>query len=158
MTAGHHNLNGLHSRKMCSTHGRLDCVEEREGMAEEKNFENRVKKFLKDQGCWFIKYWGGAAYTKSGIPDLLVCCNGNFLGVELKGPKGEPSDLQLCKLREIEKAGGYAILLFPDDFQVFKDFIIGLNYGFTEAKIASRTYTYLLKPRWKHFENKRKGE
>ena len=40
-------------------------------MAAEKNFENKVKKFLKDKGAWVLKYWGGAAYTKSGIPDLL---------------------------------------------------------------------------------------
>ena len=43
-------------------------------MAAEKNFENRVKKYLDEYGCWWIKYWGGAAYTKSGIPDLLVNC------------------------------------------------------------------------------------
>lgn len=45
-------------------------------MAQEKNFENRVKDFLKDMGCWQLKYWGGAVFTKSGIPDLLVCCKG----------------------------------------------------------------------------------
>ena len=74
-------------------------------MAAEKNFENKVKKFLKDKGAWVLKYWGGAAYTKSGIPDLLVCFNGWFLGIELKAPNGRPSDLQLYNLREIEKAG-----------------------------------------------------
>lgn len=47
-------------------------------MAAEKNFENKVKKFLKDKGAWVLKYWGGAAYTKSGIPDLLVCFKGWF--------------------------------------------------------------------------------
>ena len=40
--------------------------------AAEKNFENKVKTFLKGKGFWFLKYWGGAAYTKSGIPDLYV--------------------------------------------------------------------------------------
>lgn len=40
-------------------------------MAAEKNFENKVKAFLKDTGAWLLKYWSGAAYTKSGIPDLL---------------------------------------------------------------------------------------
>lgn len=45
-------------------------------MAAEKNFENRVKKYLDEYGCWWLKYWGGAAYTKSGIPDLLVSSDG----------------------------------------------------------------------------------
>lgn len=53
-------------------------------MAAEKNFENKIKGFLKDHGCWFLKYWGGAAYTKSGIPDILACCEGFFLGIEVK--------------------------------------------------------------------------
>lgn len=27
-------------------------------MAEEKNFENKIKKFLDEQNCWYVKYWG----------------------------------------------------------------------------------------------------
>lgn len=92
-------------------------------MAAEKNFENRVKKFLKEQGCWFIKYWAGSEFTKSGVPDLLVCCNGRFLGVELKGPKGKPSELQLWNIEQIKKAGGIAMVLYPQDFDEFKALI-----------------------------------
>ena len=96
-------------------------------MAAEKNFENRVKKFLEDQGCWFIKYWGGGQFTKSGIPDLLVCCNGHFLAVELKAPKGTPSELQLYTIEEIKKAGGIALVLYPKDFEQFKKLIADLS-------------------------------
>ena len=92
-------------------------------MAAEKNFENRVKKFLKEQGCWFVKYWGGGQFTKAGVPDLLVCCNGHFLAVELKAPNGKPSPLQLHTIEEIEKSGGTALVLFPKDFENFKEFI-----------------------------------
>lgn len=92
-------------------------------MAAEKNFENRVKKFLKDQGCWFIKYWAGSEFTKSGVPDLLVCCNGHFLGIELKGPNGKPSELQLWNIEQIKKAGGIAMVLYPKDFDEFKALI-----------------------------------
>lgn len=56
-------------------------------MAAEKNFENKVKTYLKNYGCWFLKYWGGASYTKSGIPDLLVSSDGFFLGIEVKADK-----------------------------------------------------------------------
>lgn len=93
-------------------------------MAAEKNFENKVKAFLKDTGAWLLKYWGGAAYTKSGIPDLLVCSDGRFLGVEVKAPNGEPSLLQLVNLKKIRESGGYGILLYPKDFEQFKMFIV----------------------------------
>lgn len=124
-------------------------------MAQEKNFENRVKKFLRDNGCWSLKYWGGAAFTKSGIPDLLVCCNGWFIGIELKAPNGKPSDLQIYNLRQINRAGGYAILLYPDQWELFQNFILCLVAGDTiEAALNYDT----MKSRWKRFENKIKEE
>ena len=91
-------------------------------MPAEKNFENKVKAFLKEQGCWQLKTWSNGV-QRSGVPDLLVCCNGHFVGVELKAPKGKASELQLWNLRKIEEAGGYAILLYPSDFEEFKTLI-----------------------------------
>lgn len=92
-------------------------------MAEEKNFENRVKKFLKEQGCYFVKYWGGGRFTQDGVPDLLICCEGYFIAVELKATNGRPSELQLVKLRQITDANGIAFLLYPQHFEDFKRFI-----------------------------------
>lgn len=91
-------------------------------MAAEKNFENRLKQYLKTYGCYFLKYWAGAAYTKSGIPDLLVSSDGWFLGVEVKADNGEPTLLQLYNLRKIRESGGYGVLLYPKDFERFKKF------------------------------------
>lgn len=125
-------------------------------MAAEKQFETKVKKFLKTKECWSLKYWGGASYTKSGVPDLLVCCNGHFLGVELKAPKGRPSDLQIYNLREIDRSGGYAILLYPDDYALFQSLVQCIQVR--DHKGADEVYT-VLKSKWKHFENKmNKGE
>lgn len=122
-------------------------------MAQEKQFEDKVKKYLREQGCWLLKYWGGGGYTKSGIPDLLVCCKGWFFGVELKAPNGKPSDLQVYNLRKIDSAGGRAILLYPKDFDLFKRLI--------EQPDNKELYE-VLKSRWKHFEsiikNESKGE
>lgn len=96
-------------------------------IASEKNFENRVKKFLKDEGCYFVKYWGGGQFTRSGVPDLLICCNGHFLGVELKAPNGKASDLQKFNINEIKRAGGIGLILYPDEFEDFKRVIFKLK-------------------------------
>ena len=117
--------------------------------AAEKNFENRVKNYLKDKGAWVLKYWGGAAYTKSGIPDLLVCFEGWFLGIELKAPKGKPSELQLYNLREIEKAGGIGILLYPKDYEQFKQFIEHLELGELPVNLYG-VYPFLTE--WNHIK------
>ena len=96
-------------------------------MASEKNFENKIKKFLEAQGAWFIKYWAGAQFTKSGIPDILCCVNGYFVAIEVKAKNGKPSELQLYNVRKIREAGGIAIVLYPDQFEEFKRFMRKLN-------------------------------
>lgn len=88
----------------------------------EKVFENKVKDFLKEQGCWYLKTWSNGV-QRSGVPDLLICCNGYFLGVELKAERGKPSKLQLWNIDEIRKAGGIAIVLYPDQFKAFQDLV-----------------------------------
>lgn len=92
-------------------------------MAEEKNYENQIKEFLKEQGCYFVKYWGGGQFTKAGVPDLLVCCEGVFLGVEVKAKWGKPSELQLINLGRIREAGGIGVLIYPSDFDLFKQMV-----------------------------------
>ena len=90
-------------------------------MDKEKNLENRVKAFLKDEGVWYVKYWGGGGFTRAGVPDLLICCNGVFLGVELKASRGKPSDLQMVELHRIRDSGGLAVLLYPESENIFRN-------------------------------------
>ena len=92
----------------------------------EKQFENKVKQWLKEQGSWILKTWSNGV-QREGVPDLLVCCNGFFLAVELKAEKGHPSELQLWNIEQIRKAGGIALVLYPYQFDDFKDLVIQLN-------------------------------
>ena len=91
-------------------------------MAAEKQFEEKVKKFLKEQGCYYIKTHGDR-FSKKGTPDLIICCNGYFLGIELKAPTGKTSVLQVYHLNQIKQSGGIANVLYPKDFEDFKDLI-----------------------------------
>ena len=113
-------------------------------MAQEKNFENRLKKFLEDEGCWFVKFFANA-FTKTGIPDILVCCNGYFIGVEVKAPNGKPSALQKRNIKKIYESGGIGVVLYPDQFDHFKELIRHLqNDYFDSAKCLSK----LINQRW----------
>lgn len=98
-------------------------------MAAEKNFENKIKSFLKDNNAWFIKYWGGGQFTKTGIPDILACIYGHFVAIEVKAPNGKPSELQLYHVDQIRKAGGHAMILYPSAWDDFKKFVDDLRYG-----------------------------
>lgn len=92
-------------------------------MTEEANFQNKVIKYLKKMGIYHVKYWGGGIYTKAGVPDILACVNGYFMGIELKATKGKVSELQYWNRDEIRKSGGVSIILYPDQFEDFKKFI-----------------------------------
>ena len=108
-------------------------------IAAEKNFENRLKKFLEDEGCWNVKFFDNA-YTKSGIPDILCCCNGYFVAVEVKAPNGKPSELQKWNIKKINDGGGFGVILYPDDFYEFQNMIFMLNdrHDYGAGKIRDR--------------------
>ena len=89
-------------------------------MGSEKNFETKIKRFLKDEGCWVVKYFANA-YTPSGIPDLLCCVNGHFVAIEVKAQNGKASPLQRFNCDEIIDARGYAVILYPSGFEKFKE-------------------------------------
>lgn len=91
-------------------------------MAQEKTFENKIKKFLDSKGCYYVKFFANS-FTKSGVPDLLACVNGYFVAIEVKAPNGKPSELQIYNRDKIREAGGISIILYPDQFQEFKNFI-----------------------------------
>lgn len=69
------------------------------------------------------------SYTKSGIPDILACVDGYFVGIEVKAQNGKPSELQLYNVRKIRESGGFAVVLYPSGFEEFKQFIIGLKHN-----------------------------
>lgn len=75
----------------------------------EKGIENKIKNFLSKNNAYYVKYFGNA-FTKSGVPDILVCYNGRFIGIEVKNEHGKTSLLQDANLRQIKKAGGIGIV------------------------------------------------
>lgn len=97
-------------------------------MAAEKRFEQKIKQYFKTRGIWYVKYFANG-YTKRGIPDILACVNGYFLGLELKAPRGRPSEVQLWTIRRINRSGGYACVLYPSGFNDFNMFIDQLMSG-----------------------------
>ena len=110
-------------------------------MAQEKQFEGKVKRWLESEGVyaagcpqdkkpvpecgWYLKVWGGG-YQKSGIPDLLLCVNGIFISVELKSDTGKPSDLQKKNTAAINSSQGIGLVLYPKGFEQFKNIVKGV--------------------------------
>ena len=94
----------------------------------EKNFENKIKNFLKKEGCYFFKFWG-TMYTRAGVPDLIACVSGWFVGIEVKSDVGKPSPIQLQNIKEIIEEGGFAVVVRPENFEELKEMILALKNG-----------------------------
>ena len=95
-------------------------------MAAEKQFENKIKAYLRTRSAYFVKFFANA-FTRSGVPDILACVNGYFVGIEVKAKDGRPTDLQLYNIRAIRDAGGFAFVLYPSAYERFTKFINGLD-------------------------------
>lgn len=75
----------------------------------ERDIVNEIKKVLASLGSdiFFWKEHGGP-YGTSGVPDIICCYKGHFLGLEVKLPTGRLTELQKWAIRKINEAGGIA--------------------------------------------------
>lgn len=79
----------------------------------ETQYTKKVSDLLKRRGAYFEKIWGGGMQS-AGIPDILVCYKGVFIGMELKVGNNKPSELQKVKVDFIRKAGGVGAILWDN--------------------------------------------
>lgn len=76
----------------------------------EAKVKDKVKQILKDhKAYYFMPATGG--YGSSGVPDIVVCFKGVFVGIECKAGTNKPTALQIQNLEQISKAGGYALVV-----------------------------------------------
>lgn len=77
----------------------------------ESRLQRRIQDHLRDKfpGVFVFKVHGGP-YMAAGLPDLICCVDGLFIGLEVKLPiaKSKPSEIQIQTLKEIRAAGGAA--------------------------------------------------
>ena len=75
----------------------------------ERDIVIAIKIYLMSLGSdiFFWKEHGGP-YGTSGIPDIICCYKGRFLGLEVKLPGGKLTALQKRTLDKINAAGGIA--------------------------------------------------
>lgn len=75
----------------------------------EKDIIAAIRRYLATLGgdAFFWKEHGGP-YGASGVPDIICCYRGRFLGLEAKLPGGRLTALQKRALEKINRAGGIA--------------------------------------------------
>ena len=86
----------------------------------EKNIENSIKKWLKENNIYFFKVHG-SAFMLPGIPDIIACVKGRFVGIEVKnkGKLWNQSQEQKIHQALIEESEGIYIL--ADNLETVKE-------------------------------------
>ena len=67
-----------------------------------------IRRLLREFPGVYVRKIAGGPYQASGVPDLLVCYKGMFVGIEMKQPGRRPSRIQEVELGRIQSAGGVA--------------------------------------------------
>lgn len=73
----------------------------------ESRLQRKIQDALRREGAFVFKMHGSTAMM-SGLPDLVLCYRGLFIGLEVKMPGRGPSSIQYRRLQQIESAGGIA--------------------------------------------------
>lgn len=85
-----------------------------------------VKKMLDELGIYhFSPVQNGMG--RAGIPDIIGCYNGRFLGIECKAGKGKTTALQDLELEKIRQAKGFAYVVNETNIHDLKELLIWMR-------------------------------
>jgi Holliday junction resolvase len=79
-------------------------------MTPEAKVKKAVTKILKDRGAYYFTPVT-SGFGQSGVPDIIACFHGKFVGIECKAGKNHPTALQQKNLDDIGKAGGVSVVI-----------------------------------------------
>lgn len=74
-------------------------------------FVEKLKDRLEAEGGWWVKIHGGP-FQAAGIPDIIGCYKGRFVGIEAKMPGNRPSGIQRLVLDRLTEAGAICGVAF----------------------------------------------
>lgn len=98
----------------------------RKAYANESHVKDDVKELLKSHGAWYVMPIGGS-FSAIGVPDFVACVYGKLWGIETKFGSNKPTPMQQKNLRDIEAAGGVAMVITEKN-------IIELSERLTKAR------------------------
>ena len=79
-------------------------------MTPEAIVKRNVKRVLDAAGVYFFMP-PGMGLGRGGIPDIVACHHGHFIGIECKAGKGKTTALQDREIAAIQAAGGTAVVI-----------------------------------------------
>lgn len=94
----------------------------------EKRVKDKVVGILKSEGVYYF-FPATHGYGRSGVPDIVACVSGKFLGIECKAGKNKPTALQIKEIEHIRRCGGVAIVVNEENWDMVRALIKELSSG-----------------------------
>lgn len=94
----------------------------------EKKVKDKVVKLLKKYDSYHF-YPVASGYGSSGVPDIVACMRGKFIGIECKANGGKPTALQMKNINSIASNGGYAVLVDETSIGSLELLLIEISAG-----------------------------
>jgi len=87
----------------------------------ESKLSRRIQKAIQDQG-WFCFKVHGTEHMMAGLPDIIVCAEGYFIGLEVKMPaqRHNVTKIQRFVHLMIRQSKGVAIVVCSPDEAIFE--------------------------------------
>lgn len=73
----------------------------------ESKIQTKILDYLRKNNHYAIKVQSA---SRAGVPDIVACVNGYFVGIEVKNEKGVATLLQLLNLDAIKKSKGWTVI------------------------------------------------
>ena len=111
-------------------------------MTPEGKVKAHAKRLLDAAGAFhFMPVSNGMG--RMGIPDLICCLQGRFVAIEAKAGKGRPTALQLKALRQIDEAGGLALVINESNLEYLKECLQDVGAARSNWRVFERPQTDL---------------
>lgn len=95
-------------------------------MTPEGKVKQAVTRILKAHDVYYF-YPATGGYGRSGVPDIVCCVDGCFLGIECKAEGGKLTALQEHELQKIANAKGRAFIARPSTIDFLNTYITSLR-------------------------------
>ena len=92
----------------------------------EKAVKDKVTKVLREEGVYYF-FPATHGYGRSGVPDIIACVNGYFLGIECKAGKNKATALQIKEIEDIRRCGGVAVIVNEENWDMIRPLVHELS-------------------------------
>ena len=85
----------------------------------ERAVKDKVVSMLKGEEVYYF-FPATHGFGRSGVPDVVCCVNGYFLGIECKAGTNKPTALQVREIEAIRRSNGVAIVVNEENWDMVR--------------------------------------